>query len=218
MSAGRSLYGSQGQSGGVGKNVFGSQYQPGAAGNILYGLFGDAGSPYESASSELAKYYPQAQRYQMPFYKAGTEAIPNFQNWLQSQKDPGQFINNLMGKYQESPFAKFQQEQAIRGAKNMGSATGLTGSTPLSQFEQQNARDISSQDMDSWLQHALGINTQYGAGQQGLIAGGQQSANQLQDFLQKYMQQQAGLAYGKDAATQGQWGQLFSGIGQLFGI
>ena len=84
-----------------------------------------------------------------------------------------------MGQYQQSPWARYQQQQAMRMANNMGSATGLTGSTPLQLQAQQNAANISSQDMNNWLQNVLGINTQYGQGQQNLMAGGQGAANAL---------------------------------------
>lgn len=200
-----------------GNNIF-SSYQPGSAGNILYGIFGDAGSPFDEASQQMDQMFPQGQKYQMPFYKAGTDAIPNFQNWLQKMQDPSSFIKNIMGQYQESPFAKFQQDQSMRAATNMGSATGLTGSTPLMQFAQQNARDISSQDQNSWLQNVLGVNNQYGAGQQNLMGMGQNSANSLMKYFQDYMQNKTAATFGKEYANQQQMGGLFSGLAGLFGL
>src|SRR6188768_1887555 len=117
-------------------------------GDFFQNLFSHPDRPYQKASDTLSQYMPQAQSYLNPFLQAGQSAIPNFQNWLQNMKDPSSFIKNLMGQYQQSPFAQFQQEQAMRAAQNMGSASGLTGSTPLTQFAQQNARNISSQDMN----------------------------------------------------------------------
>lgn len=201
-----------------GHSLFGNNYQSGSIGNILYGIFGDAGKPYDDASNELSKYLPQAQQYQQPFNQAGTAAIPQFQNWLKSMQDPSAFINNLMGKYQESPGAKFQQQQMMNAADNMGSATGLTGSTPLTQFAQQQSQGIASQDMNNWLQNVLGTNNQFGAGQLNLMNMGQNSANQLMSLLQNYMGAQSGLAFGKDYAKQQQMGGLFSGLSGLFGF
>ena len=192
--------------------------QPGSLGNILNGLFGNAGQPYSDASDIFSQYFPQLQGYQQPFYQAGVNAIPGYENWLQGMQNPSGFINNLMGQYQESPYAKYQQQQGIRTAQNLGSATGLAGSTPLQLQAQQNAQNISSQDMNTWLQNVLGINTQYGAGLGNLMSQGQGSANSLSSALQNYMNSQAGLAYGQGAAGQGQLGGLFSGIGGLFGL
>ena len=184
--------------------------------DIFYGLFGNAGKPYEAAENVLNRNLPEAKGYQNPFYNMGVGAIPQFQDWLGRMKNPSDFINNLMGGYQESPFAKYQQNQAVRAATNAGSASGLTGSTPMAQFMQQNARDISSQDMNQWLQNVLGINTQYGAGLGAQVGGGQNAANQLTQLLSDFMTNKAGLRYGEEAAEQGQRGSLFSGLGKFF--
>lgn len=184
-------------------------------GNILYGLFGDAGSPYEDASKYLEQYLPQAQQYQKPFYEAGTAAIPEYQKWLQGMRNPSGFINNLMGQYQESPYAQNLQRQARQGGINAASASGLTGSTPFAQQMAQTAGNISSQDMNQWLQNVLGINTQYGAGQAGMMGMGQNSANALTNLMNEYMKNQAQLQYGQGQADQGQMGSLFGGLGQL---
>ncbi len=205
-----------GGGGGGGRGPFG--YVPGSYANILYGLFGNADQPYKDAQKQIEKYFPQAQEYQKPFYEAGKDAIPGFQNWLQSMQNPSQFINNQMQNYQESPYAKYQQEQGLRAAQNMGSASGMTGSTPLMQFAQQNAQDISSKDMNSWLQNVLGINNQYGQGMNNLMTGGQGAANSLTQLMSDYMNSQAQLAYGKGGAQQGQLGGLFSGLTGLFGL
>lgn len=185
---------------------------------LIGDFFSNPGKPYGDASKELARYFPQQQGYLNPFLKAGQGAIPDFQNWLKSMQNPSGFINNLMGSYQESPYAHYQQDQAMRSAQNMGSASGLTGSTPLTQFAQQNARDISSQDMNQWLQNVLGINSQYGAGQMGLMGQGMQAGNAMSQMLGDYARNQAMLKYGQGAANQGRWGNIIGGIGNFFGL
>lgn len=184
---------------------------------ILGGLTGNSGAPYEAAEKELGDFYNRGRDIQNPFYNAGKNALGPFQDWLNGMKNPSDFINNLMGKYQESPWAKFQQQQSIRSAGNMGSATGLTGSTPLAQFEQQNARDISSQDMNQWLQNVLGINTQYGAGEQNLISGGQNSANALTNMNSDFGKLIAEMQYGKKAGENADRSNIWGGVFNLFG-
>lgn len=180
---------------------------------LFGGLFGNSGKPYKEAGKVLEDYLRRARDTQNPFLEMGKGAIPQFDEWLNGMKDPSGFINHLMGGYQESPFAKFQQEQAMRAAQNQGSASGLTGSTPLTQFAQQNARDISSQDMNTWLQNVLGINTQYGAGRQSQIAGGQHAADALSQLYQNFGENLAGAKYGSIAGKQKDrndiWGGLF---------
>ena len=204
-----SMGGGQGQGGGGrGGLIGGSQI-----GQILQGIFGNSGKPYESAEKELGDFYNRARDVQNPFLNMGKEAIPQFQEWLKGMKDPSGFINNLMGKYSESPWAKYQQEQALRASGNMGSASGLNGSTPMSQFNQENARNISSQDMNQWLQNVLGINTQYGAGQNAMIQGGQHAADALTNINSEFGKAIAGMQFGKRAGEQQDrnsiWGGLF---------
>lgn len=182
-------------------------------GGIFGNMFGgNAGDPYRDAGREYENWYNKGKQFQNPFYEAGVGAIPQFQEWLGGMKNPSDFINNLMGNYQESPWAHYQQEQAVRGAQNMGSASGLSGSTPLAQFAAQNARDISSQDMNQWLQHVLGINTQYGAGLGGQMGMGQNAGNVLSQMSSDYGKQIAENEYNKRASEQNQRNSLWGGI------
>ena len=192
----------------------------GGANQFFGGLFGDSGAPYEAANNEYNAAYNRGKEIQNPFYNNGVNAIPQFQQWLNGMKDPSAFINHLMGQYQESPFAKYQQDQATRAARNLGSASGLTGSTPLTQFAEQNARDISSQDLNSWLQNVLGINTQYGAGVNSQITGGQNAANALTNMNTEFGKAMAEAKYGQKAGenqdTSNIWGGIFNALGSFF--
>src|SRR6185295_2293555 len=105
-------------------------------GGLFGGLFGHSDRPYEQAGQQYQKYGDLANNAQNPFYQAGTQATGNYQDWLQAQKNPSEFVNNLMGQYQESPYAQYQQQQAQRAGTNMASANGLSGSTPLADYMQ----------------------------------------------------------------------------------
>lgn len=201
--------------GGFNRQMFGS-----GLGGFLGGMFGDSGAPYEAAQQQYQQYGNKAQEAQNPFYNAGTSAIPQFQDWLKGMQDPSGFINHLMGQYQESPWAKYQQQQGVRNGTNAASASGLIGSSPFAQQLQQNSQNISSQDMNQWLNHVLGINTQFGAGQQGLIGTGQNAANNLTNLYGQQGQNMAEAAYGnKSGEDQDFWDMLGGGIklgGSLF--
>lgn len=200
-------------SGAMGGGGFGSDLM-----GFLGGLFGDSGAPYKDAMKQYQEWANKAQDIQNPFLNMGKAAIPQFNQWLASMKDPSGFINNLMGGYQESPFAKFQQQQALRAAQNIGSTGespyGGAGSTPLMQFAEQNARDISSADLNQWLQNVLGINTQYGAGLGSEISGGQSAANTLTNIYGDMGRQMGEAAYGQRAGRNmdraNMWGGLFN--------
>ncbi len=187
-------------------------------GGILGGMFGNSSKPYDKGMQEYQKWISQAQGAQQPYQNAGAGAIGDYQKWLQGQQDPTKFINNAMSGYQESPYAKFMQQQSMNAGQNAASAAGLSGSTPLMQQLQQNSGNIASQDQNQWLQNVLGINTQYGQGQQNLMQGGQNSANQLTNLFNQAGQNMGQAQYGRQDAKNNDFWSMISGFGGLFGL
>lgn len=198
-------------------NMFG-----GGIGQFLGGMFGNSGAPYDKAANEYQKWANNATATNAPFYGAGAGAIPAYQQWLQGQKDPSQFINSLMGNYSESQGAHNKQQAMMNAGNNYGSANGLSGSSALAQQMQQNAGQISSEDMNQWLQNVLGINNQYGEGQQHLMNMGQNSANSLTNLYNSMGERMGNAAFGKEAGRQqdkgDMWGGAFNMLGGLFGL
>jgi hypothetical protein len=190
----------------------------GGLSQFFSGLFGNSDEPFKDAAKELEKYLSQAKEYQNPFYNAGVGGIGKYQDWLKSQENPSEFINNLMGKYQESPWARYQQNQNNRAATNFGSENGLIGSTPLLLQQQQNAQNLSSQDMQGWLQNVLGINNNVGQGYGNLINTGANSANALTNLLSNYGENFAGLKYGQTTGKNQDRNDIFGGLMSILGI
>lgn len=178
-------------------------------GGLLGGIFGDSGAPYDAAMDQYQKWATKGEAAQNPFYSAGTGAIGNYQDWLKNMSNPTEFINNIMSNYKQSPYSRFLQQQNLRAGMNFGSASGLTGSTPLLEQMQANANNYASQDQNQWLQNVLGINTQYGQGQQNLMGVGQNAANSLTNLYGNLGQQMGEAAYGKEAGgNQDIWNML----------
>jgi len=186
-------------------------------GGIIGGLFCNSGSPYDKAMEQYQQWMNRAQGTQQPYLNAGQGAIGDYQTWLQGQKDPSGFINNLMGKYQESPHARYLQQQSMNAAQNAASASGLSGSTPLIDYMQQNAANIASGDQNQWLQNVFGINTQYGQGQQNLMNGGQNAANALSGMYNNMGNKMGEAAYGRQAGRKQDFWNTIGGIGSLIG-
>lgn len=188
-------------------------------GGFLGGLFGNSGKPYDKAMQQYQQWMNRAQDVQQPYMNAGTQGLGNYQDWLSGMKNPSQFINDLMGNYQASPYTQFLQQQAQNAGINSGSASGLTGSSALAQQMQQNATNIAQQGIDSWLQNVLGINNQYGQGQQNLINFGQNSANSLSNLYNQMGQNMGQLAFGKEAGRQNNLNNIIGGgLGILTGL
>jgi len=172
------------------------------------GMFGDSGAPYGAAMDQYQQWGQKGADVQQPYLQGGQRGLGNYENWLQGQKDPSGFINNMMGQYQTSPYAKFQMQQGQNAANNAASASGMIGSTPFMQENQNYARNIASQDQNQWLQNVLGVNTQYGQGQQNLMTGGQNSANALTNMYGTMGQQIGEAAYGQKAGQQQDWSNI----------
>jgi len=186
-------------------------------GGLLGGMFGNSGKPYDKAMEEYQKYMQMGQQTQQPYLDAGKGAIGDYQKWLQSQQDPSKFINDQMKNYQQSPYNSYLQGQAQNAGINAGSANGTMGSSALMQQMQQNAGNISQQGMDSWLQNVLGINTQYGQGQNNLMQGGQNAANSLSNMFSNMGNKMGDAAYGKEAGRQSDWWNMLGGVGGIIG-
>lgn len=184
-------------------------------GGMLGGLFGDSGAPYDKAMDQYQQWNKKAEDAQNPFYNAGKNAIPDYQKWLQGQSDPSGFINNLMGQYKASPYSQYLQQQSQRAGQNAASASGLMGSTPMMEQMQQNSANIASGDMNQWLQNVLGINTQYGQGQQNMMNMGQNSANALTNMYGNMGRQMGDAAYGKEAGGQQDMWNTIGGAANL---
>lgn len=181
------------------------------------GMRGGSEKPFDAAGQQYKDWTNKAATLNSPYYNAGTGAIPDYQNWLTGQKDPAQFINNLMGNYNESDYAHNLQNDAMNAGTNFGSASGLTGSSALAQQMQQNAGKISSQDMNQWLQNALGINTQYGQGQKNLVDMGQNATNSLTNLYSNTGNNMANAAYGSAAGKRQDNNDFWGGIGNMIG-
>lgn len=180
------------------------------------GLFGNSGAPYEDAMKQYREWASKAEGVQNPYLEAGQRGMGNFENWLGGMKDPSQFINHLMSGYQTSPYAKFQMQQGQNAANNAASASGMMGSTPYMQASQDYARNISSQDMNQWLQNVLGVNTEYGAGQSALMRGGQGAANALTGLYGDMGRQMGEAAYGREAGRNQDRNNMWGGLFDMF--
>lgn len=185
-------------------------------GGMLGGLFGNSGKPYQDYQDEYQKWINQANGVQQPYQNAGKQGLKNYQDWLNGQKDPSGFINGLMGQYSESPYAKYMQQQSLNAGQNAASASGLMGSTPLMQQLQENAGNIASKDQNQWLQDVLGINKQYGEGQNNLVNVGQNSTNALTGLYGQAANNMGQAAYGQTAGkNQDFWNTIGGGLGVI---
>lgn len=179
------------------------------------GIFGNSGDPYKQAGDAYAQWGNKAAGAENPYWQAGVNAIPQYQSWLSGMANPQQWINNAMNSYQQSPWAKFSTQQGLRAGENAASASGLMGSTPFEEYAQQNAQNISSQDMQNWLANVMGINTQYGAGLGGIMGQGANAANSLANVYGNMGNAMGQSAYGQAAGDQNDMWNKIGGLASI---
>ena len=190
----------------------------GGLSQFLGGLFGNTAGPYKDAAEQMQKYFQGAQGFQNPFFQAGTGAIPGMQDWLKKMSDPTKFINDTQSQYQQSPYNKFLQDQASKGAVNVGSATGMTGSTPMMQQMQQNSANIGQQGMNDWMGNVMNANTQYGQGLNNMMGYGQHAGDMLSNMFSQMGQQMGSNAYNQGVGDNTDSANTWQGLLKMFGL
>lgn len=147
------------------------------------------GGGKSAAADKEAAGYDRANAFMQPYQQGGAQDYSRFRgdvnregaelsrygnpyDWMYQQagKDPQQFLRELTSGYSESPMARYAQEQAMKGATQGASASGMLGSGALLKRLQDNAYDISARDQDRYLQNVMNVNNrqqQYGENLQG---------------------------------------------------
>ena len=188
----------------------------GGLASFLGGIFNDYEAPFREGGEAARPWWDKSANEWDPYSQFGQRGIGKYEDWLNGMQNPGDFINKAMGQYQESPWARFSKDQAMRAGMNAASAGGTLGSTPFANEMAQQAAGISSQDMQQWLDRVLGVNTQYGQGWQNAINGGMNAAGGRSNIFQNRANMEGGIAGGEAAARNQRWNDIFGGAGQMF--
>lgn len=129
------------------------------------------------AQDDMSKYYQQGQGYLQPYQQGGADSFNNWRSrtdaygnmldsygnpadysWRQINQSPMSYYNNIMNSYQESPEAKYAQEQALRSGNAAAAASGMMGSGAYASGIQRNANDISQQDRGNYYGRVMQAN------------------------------------------------------------
>lgn len=200
---------------------FGSMI-PGLSG-IAQGIFGDSGAPAQAAGQAyegiIDKYLPGVQQGFTPYQQAGETGLNNWQNALGKMGDPQGFMNNILSGYEESPWASFTRKYGQEGMNNAASASGMLGSGAMMKEAAQYNQDLTSKDMQTYLQSVLGINKDYLGGEAGMAGMGLDASKAYSDFMSRiipgYAEAMGGSAYGQQAGGQSDMGSMLGGIGSV---
>jgi hypothetical protein len=174
----------------------------------------------KSAQDYIQQMGQQAIGQLAPYQQAGYGGLQQYMQALQPYSDPSQMYSQIMGGYQMSPAAQFQQQEGIKQLQNAMGARGMAGSGQEMKDILGYSQGLASQDMQQYLQNILGMGQTYlggeaGLGQMGMGAAGQMgqfgltSAGQYGNLAAQLAQTQA-QAEAQKVASQ-------SGLGQYLG-
>jgi hypothetical protein len=148
-----------------------------------------------AAAGDVGKGYANAGQYMQPFYNGGVndwnqynQALQNQGNtlnqygnpmdwaWRNASLSPDQFYNNAMSGYQMSPQAKYAMNAMTNSTDHAASASGMLGSGAYGRELNQNANQISQNDMQQYFDN-------YMRSYQGQMGAGQNYQNQMNNYM-----------------------------------
>lgn len=214
---------------GYGGNKYGDNSGLQKAGMIGGGLAGlgqgiynsfFAKDPAKGAMGYLNQIPGQISPYYNPYVNAGQSALGNVQGQYSNLlNDPSALIQKLSQGYQQSPGFNFQRDQGLQAINNASAAGGMAGSMQHQQQAGELATNLSNQDFQQYLQHALGLYGQGLQGMQGLSDQGLNAGNTLAQLLGHNLENQSQLSYAGTAnqnkTKSGGFGDILGGIGSL---
>lgn len=144
-----------------------------------------------------------------PYIERGNKAYESFSPILeQMTQDPTEFLNKMMGKYEQSAGYQQQLKDALRAASNTAAAGGMRGDLADVSNQAGIAGRISAEDQQNWLRNVMGLQSQGLAGQQGLYDRGYSASTGLGGDLMNLEGTRAGMQY----QGQAQRNQMFQDL------
>jgi hypothetical protein len=152
--------------------------------------------PEKEANKYLGQIPGVEHQYYDPFVQSGQEAGGMLKGQYGSMlNDPTGFINKILAQYKQSPGAQYQTGLVAKGIGNTAAAGGFAGTPEAQRQYAQSASDISSQDMQQFLQNALGVYGTGLSGEQDIYGKGFTASGSLADALASVLGSQGGLAF-----------------------
>jgi len=149
-------------------------------------LFGRGGDQYEDlsqatedAQSQIQEYYEQATSFMQPWQTAGVGGLEAWQAGLEPLAKPQDVYAQLLEGYQLSPQAQFEQQQALEQSIASGAATGMLGSGASAKALADYTQQLSSRDIQNYINNISRIYGGYLGGESGLAGMGEQAAGTM---------------------------------------
>lgn len=172
--------------------------------------YGDIADSYGKAQDTMSAAGNKATQGLEPFTKAGQDAIPGYQDWL--NKMQGQTNGNWMDNYKESPYAKYLVGQETTAANNAAAGGGILGTVPNMQDVAKITNDVTSGDMQNYFHNMQDQNQMIGSGYSTLMGNGLNSATASGGMQTDIAKAISGLITGQGMAKGNEDISSMSGI------
>lgn len=200
-------------------------------GHAIGGLFGGGQSNgyndwrnyMAKGEQELRLAAQKANQLLEPFRQSGQAQLPNYRNYLNTL---GQQLKNntWLSGYEKSPYAAFQQQEALKAANQAAAASGLLGSGANQEYNMKLAQQIGSADEANYFNQLSEEKNRYQNALAQLIGMGNNAAVQQGNWgmqaaggIANNLQNQGAAKANEDMAQSSAINQLIGGLGGLFG-
>ena len=184
----------------------------------LSNLFGGGENPMQNANQYLNQIPGVAHQGYDDYINQGKNASGKTDSAYQGMMDdPTGFINNIMKNYQNSEGYKFQEKQLTDEMGANSAAGGFAGSGYDTRQQGQAIQGLLSQDMQQFLQNALGRYDKGLAGEEGIATRGYDASGKLTDALGGALNQQGGLAFQDAQQKNKNKSDMWSMFGKVLG-
>lgn len=184
---------------------------------------GGGGDPAGAAMPYYQQIPGMAEGYYNPFIQRGARAGGILEGeYGRMAQDPTAIINDIMSKYQAGPGFQRQQEEMLKSAGNAAAAGGMRGTQADIGQEADITRRLMGDDMQRWLQNALGVKESGLGGESHLYDVGYGATGQLESEKARALSEQGQLAFQGEREKMARRNDLIkalmSGAGGLFGM
>lgn len=140
-------------------------------------------NPSREANHYLDQIPGMARENYNPYIERGGRAGGTIEGEYGRMLNPTSFIDDIMKNYKTSAGAQYQHDKLGKGIGATAAAGGFSGTPEHQQEYGEMADKIMSQDMQQYLENALGVHNRGLSGEEGLYNKGFEGSKELSDLL-----------------------------------
>ena len=158
--------------------------------------FGIGGKdPAKEANKYLDQIPGVGKDYYNPYIEGGKESGDILKDQYGRMLDPTQFMDDILKNYKMSEGAQYKHDLLSKGIGNAAAAGGFAGTPEHQRQYGESADQIMSEDMQQYLENALGIQGKGLQGEENFYNKGYEASGSLADLIAGVLGSKGGLAF-----------------------